>query len=486
MTVTSPGLTPAQLAAMNWRFTPTGYGAKLGGLTLPRHVRVIGEALRDLVFGDDYDRLAIWMPPQHAKSTNCSLWLPVWYLDLFPRNQVLLASYAARWARKWGWHVRNTILRHQDMLRVRLEPDFKARDQWFTTEGGGMATAGMDGGFTGFPGHLIVIDDPFKNWQEAHSEVYRDRARDVYRSVLYTRKHKQTKIVELQTRWHEDDLGGWLEEQSKSGEGDRYKVLRLPALCDDPDNDPLGRAEGEALWPEMHSRESLIQTQKVVGSYFFTGMYQQRPAPEEGGILKRGWWRWYDALPQPLDWDELIWSWDMAFKDAETSSYVVGQLWGRIGADKYLIWQSREHRDFPATIKEVGRAAQLWRAEGVDGRLKLVEDKANGPAVIQVLQGHVPGLVARSPKGSKESRVRAISPDVEAGNVWLPSPDHLRQRRPDLQFPVLEFVDEASTFPNATHDDQVDAMTQAILEMGVDVDYGMTAAYVDARLAGRR
>lgn len=479
MTLAQPGLTPAQLAALNWRFTPTGYGAKLGGLDHPRHIRVLGQALSDLVFGD-HDRLLVFMPPRHAKSTTCSIWLPTWFLDCFPDKQVLLASYAHRLARKFGWQVRQLIRQHEDFLRVRLAPDFKARDQWFTTEGGGMATAGMDGGFTGQPGDLVIVDDPYKGWKEAHSEVVREAVEDVYKSVLYTRREPGTKIVVLLTRWHEDDLGGWLENESSAGTGDKFRVLRMPAICDDEANDPLGRKEGEALWPERHPLEALERSRRVLGTYFFTGMFQQRPSPEEGAILKRGWWKWYDVMPGPLDWDELIQSWDMAFKDAETSSYVVGQLWGRIGADKYLIDQVRGHWDLPETIRQVVGLTQKWWDQGLDARLKLVEDKANGPAVVQVLQGRIPGLVSVTPQGSKESRVRAVSADVEAGNVWLP--DDAVQ--PD--FDAMAFVDEAAAFPNGSHDDMVDACTQAILRMGVDTVYDQGADWIDMRLAGRR
>lgn len=478
MTLAEPGLTAEQLAAMNWRFTPTGYGAKLGGLVHPRHVQLLGHTLADLVTGDDFDRLLVFMPPRHAKSTTCSVWLPLWFLDLFPEKQVLLASYAHKLARKFGWQVRQLVMQHHRFLRVRLAPDFKARDQWFTTAMGGMSTAGMDGGFTGQPGHLVVVDDPYKGWAEAHSEVVRESVEDVYKSVLYTRREPGTKIVVLQTRWHEDDLGGWLERESDNGTGDRFRVLRMPAICDDPADDPLGRAEGEALWPERHPVEALERAKKVLGTYFFTGMFQQRPSPEEGSQLKRGWWRWFDRMPQPHDWDELLWSWDMAFKDAQTSSYVVGQLWGRIGADKYLIHQVRDHMDFPTTVRMV-RLVSAERLERPHARLQVIEDKANGPAVIQVLSGQVPGLVPWSPPGSKESRVHAVSADVEAGNVWLPDPAI-------ATFDVLGFVEECAQFPNGSHDDQVDAFTQAILRMGVQTDQEPMEAYEDLRAYGRR
>jgi predicted phage terminase large subunit-like protein len=470
------GLDVDRIARLNWRLTPTGYGAKLGRLVHPPHILHLGETLARVGSGE-IDRCIIEMPPRHAKSTTASEWFPVWLLDLWPDLRILLASYAAEFAQEWGWKVRQDIGRHRDRLRVRLAPDFKARNLWFTTDGGGMATAGVDGGFTGRPGHVIIIDDPFKNWQEAHSRTIRDKVWNFYTSVIYTRLEPGTRIVVLMTRWHEDDLIGRLLAAQEAG-GDHWHRVHLPALCEDPASDPLGRKAGEPLWPERHPLERLEQTRKVVGSYLFAGMYQQRPAPEEGSLLKRGWWRWYTHMPEPHAWDELMWSWDMAFKDAETSSYVVGQLWGRIGADKYLIHQIRDHMDFPTTCKAVRLAAQPV-LERPHAHLHLVEDKANGPAVISTLRGQVAGLVAQPVRGSKEARTIAASADVEAGNVHLPDPAI-------ATFDVLGFVEECATFPNGSNDDQVDAFSQAIMRFGIDRHIDAVMPYVDQRLVGRR
>ncbi len=165
-------------------------------------------------------------------------------------------------------------------------------------------------------------------------------------------------------------------------------------------------------------------------------------------MLKRSWWRYYQVVPERFD--ELILSWDMTFKDTKASAFVVGQVWGRRGADLFLLAQVRDRMAFPATKAAVRRLAAQWP----QARAKLVEDKANGPAIIDELRSEIPGLIAITPEGSKPARVAAISARIEAGNVYLPDPGIA---------PWIEgFVNECAAFPNGTNDDQVDAMSQAL------------------------
>lgn len=234
-----------------------------------------------------------------------------------------------------------------------------------------------------------------------------------------------------------DDLAGRLLRAQEEG-GDKWEVVRLPALAEE--NDPLGRAPGEALCPALFTRETLERTKIRVGSYWWNALYQQRPSPDEGGMLKRSWWKFYRQAPAAFD--EIIQSWDMAFKETSTSDYVVGQVWGRKGADKYLLDQVRDRMDFPATIQAVKSLSAKWP----QARAKLVEDKANGPAVIATLKREIPGLIPVEPQGSKEARVAAVSPDIEAGNVYLPDPS--------IAPWVQEFIEECAAFPKGAHDDQ--------------------------------
>jgi predicted phage terminase large subunit-like protein len=281
----------------------------------------------------------------------------------------------------------------------------------------------------------------------------REKVWEWYQSTLYTRLTPDGRIIIVMTRWHEDDLVGRLlkkeadEIREGTHQGERWTVINFPAIAEE--NDYLGRKPGEALWPEFGFDEMrLAQIKSDVGSYVFNALYQQRPSAAEGNMIKRHWWRFYKVDPQDMEFDELIQSWDCSFKDSDGSDYVVGQVWGRIGADKYLVDQVRDRMDINDTMKAITNISQKWP----NARLKLIEDKANGPALISMLSRKLGGMVAVKPKESKQARVSIILPDIEGGNVYLP------QNRPWVQ----EFIDECSSFPNGAHDDMVDAMSQAL------------------------
>jgi predicted phage terminase large subunit-like protein len=208
-----------------------------------------------------------------------------------------------------------------------------------------------------------------------------------------------------------------------------------------------------------------------MGSYAAAGQLQQRPSPAEGGILKRHWWRFYREAPRQFS--EVIQSWDCAFKDTRTSDFVVGQVWGRNGADKYLLDQVRGRMDCPATIQAVKRLSEKWS----QAQAKLVEDKANGPAVIATLKHEIAGLIAVNPEGGKEVRAHAVSAQIEAGNVYLPDPT--------IAPWITGFIEECAAFPNGAYDDQVDAMSQALnrLRKSPSLDPEFFRACMDANLS---
>jgi predicted phage terminase large subunit-like protein len=191
--------------------------------------------------------------------------------------------------------------------------------------------------------------------------------------------------------------------------------------------------------------EVLERFKKDLGSYGYAGQYQQRPSPAEGGILKRGWWRRYDTAPERFD--QVIQSWDFAFKDSKDSDFVLGQVWGRVGANKYLLDQMRGKFSFTASLAAMRAMSLRWPA----AHLKLVEDKANGSAIIDALRNELSGIVPTQPQGSKEARAQAAAPDLEAGNYWLPKTGEW----------VEEFIEECAAFPLGKNDDVVDAWSQA-------------------------
>ena len=258
-------------------------------------------------------------------------------------------------------------------------------------------------------------------------------------------------LLSHNTRWHQADLVGWLMD----GHADGWEVVNLPALAEP--GDAMGRSEGEALCPERWPVEALEQTRAGLAPIIWLAMYQQHPVPPEGQIIKGEWIKHWSALPE--QWDRLIKSWDMSFKDLETSSYVVGQVWGLKGADAYLLDQVRERLDFVATLSAVERLDASWP----DATETLIEDKANGTAVMAMLRSKIPGLIPIQPQGSKVARLYAVSPYFEAGNVLAP---------PAQLYPwVNEWIGELTTFPGSLNDDQVDSSSQALSRL-----YGRTRA----------
>lgn len=411
------------------------------------HLLHLNRKLIDVAAGR-IKRLMVSMPPRHGKSLLISHYFPAWYLGVFPDNRIILTSYEADFASSWGRKARDLLEEYgPSLFGIRVSGKSSAANRW-DIEGheGGMVTAGVNGPITGKGADIGIIDDPVKNDQEAMSVTYQKRTWEWYKSTFRTRIQKDGAIILIMTRWHENDLAGKLLAAQEE-DGEKWDVISLPAIAEE--GDLLGREPDLPLCPDLFTKEALESIRKAVGSFWWASLYQQRPSPAEGGIFKRNWWQYYRRVPDRFD--EIIQSWDMAFKDTKTADFVVGQVWGRKGADKYLLDQVRDRMDFPATVQAVRSLSAKWP----QARNKLVEDKANGPAVIATLKNEIPGLIAVNPEGGKVVRAQAASPDIEAGNVYLPDPSVAPW--------VHDFIEECAAFPNGANDDQVDAMTQALI-----------------------
>jgi predicted phage terminase large subunit-like protein len=206
------------------------------------------------------------------------------------------------------------------------------------------------------------------------------------------------------------------------------------------------------LWPERFNVETLDNFKREMGSGAFNAQYQQHPSLPEGNIFKREWWRLYDRKPAEMAVEmETLWqSWDMAFKETKDSDFVVGQVWGLKGANRYLLDEVRGRMDFVGTKAAVRMLTEKWPA----AKKKLVEDKANGPAIISELRNSIIGLIAVEPDGSKEARAYSVTPEIESGNVYLPSPANCSW--------IDDYIEELSAFPKGANDDRVDTTTQAL------------------------
>lgn len=421
-----------------------------------KHLDVLDKALKDVSEGR-IKRLIVTMPPRHGKSERVSKKFPAWHLGRNPQDEMIISSYSVDLSRGFSLIAKQTLELNHAVFGNKIDPKRAAAEAWgMAGYRGGLSAAGVGGPITGKGARIAIIDDPVKNAEEANSETMRNKIWDWYQSTLYTRLTPDGRIIVVMTRWHEDDLVGRLLKKERediengSHRGERWTVINFPAIAEE--NDILHRVPGEPLWPEYgFDAERLEQIKSDVGSYVFNALYQQRPSAQEGAMLKRNWWQYYTSDPKVMKFDEMLQSWDCTFKDSDGSDFVVGQVWGRIGADKYLIDQVRDRMDINATMNAIINMTNKWPK----ATLKLIEDKANGPAVIQMLKRKVGGLVPVNPDGGKMSRASAIAPEVEAGNVYLPSSAAW----------VQDFVEECAAFPKGANDDQVDAMTQAIKRM---------------------
>jgi predicted phage terminase large subunit-like protein len=448
-------------------------------------LRLVDDELQAVLDRPD-GRLIVELPPQEGKSTRVAKDFIVWVLKQRPWTRCVGASYGQGLANRNGRSIRNLIRSNPD-LGLQLAADNGSASEWqLAGHDGGLVSVGIGAGLTGRPADLMVIDDPIKDRKEADSETYRDSVWDWWTDVASTRLAPGAPVVLILTRWHEDDLAGRL---LAAEDGHLWKVLRIPAEADhDPEKgetDPLGREPGEFL--ESARGRTVEQWQAIktrVGSRTWQSLYQGRPTAAEGNMFKRADWKFYTVPPwiehddgrrTVIGYDDMLGSWDMTFKDTKGTDKVSGQVWMRRGADVYLLDRVNRRMDFVETLRSFVSLSAKWP----QALLKLVEDKANGPAVISMLSRSVPGIVPEEPHGGKEARAAAVSPLQEAGNVWLP--------HPDLCPWVDDFIEEHAAFPTGAHDDDVDSMSQAlnrlILQPLLTGDLVVTAEDLDDELA---
>jgi predicted phage terminase large subunit-like protein len=438
---------------------------------------LIDAALVDVAAGR-CDRLIVSMPPQEGKSERTTHVGVLWMLRRNPNLRIGIVSYGEDIARRFSYSIRNDISTFDGSegvadLGISLRSDTKAAARWNLANPakGGVYAIGIGGALTGRPLDLLVIDDPVKDYRAADSALLSELAWQWWMSVARPRLAPGAPVIVILTRWHEADLAGRFlakqaeDEASALPHYDRWRVINIPAQADfDPakgQSDPLSRQPGEfMLSARGRTNVQWEATKAATSARIWTSLYQGRPSPETGDVLERQWWRRYetplwtqdpDGSYRIADAKTVIQSWDMAFKDTKSSDFVVGQVWAQRGADVFLVDQVRARLSFSASLAAVRRMTKRWP----QAKTKLVEDKANGTAVIDSLKSELGGIIPITPHESKYARASAISPWVEGGNAHLPA-------TPVALFDVEAFIEEATAFPNGAHDDQVDAMSQAL------------------------
>ncbi len=423
------------------------------------HIDLLAEYLEAVTAGE-ITRLLVNIPPRYMKSLLISVFWPTWEWIERPSSRWLCVSYNEALATKHSLD-RRTVLQsawYQQRWgdRVQLAPDQNEKTEFQNTRRGVMFATSMGGSVTGKGGNRIVVDDPH-NPNQMDSDAQRGAAITFFRQTLSTRLNdrKRDAIVVVMQRLHERDLSAVCLDLD-------FTHVCLPVEAETPtpivfprSRRVISREPGDLLWPARDGRAELDEQRRLLGSAGFAGQYQQRPAPAGGIIFQRDWWRFYDELPELTEFAQ---SWDMAFKDTPDSDYVVGLVAGRSGADIYLLDRVKGQWSFSESCRQVVALSQRYRQT----TRKLIEDAANGPAIIDALHHQVVGIVAVTPQGGKLARARAVQPLVEAGNVYLPNPRPHGRLIPARAW-VEEFLHQCTMFPHGAHDDDVDALTQLLV-----------------------
>ena len=411
---------------------------------LAHHHRLIVDKLERIERGE-IDRLMIFLPPRHGKSLIASQLFPAWYLGRHPDRSIIASSYGSELATDFGRRVRNLIsdgLFQSIFPGAKLAGDSTAAHRFALSKGGNYYAVGAGGPITGRGADLLLIDDPIKGREDANSESYRRQLHEWYESVAYTRLQPSGAVVIISTRWHQDDLAGWLLREHPE---ENWAVLNLPAIAEEEEG---WRSEGAALWEKKFPLKRLAQIREAVGGATWAALYQQRPAAAEGAIFKREWWKTFAPATLPARFEQVVISLDTAFKAGSSNDFSVGLVLGVGEVGYYVLDIWRDRVEFPALKRQVEMLALKWNPDRV-----LVEDKASGQSLIQELQSN-----SRLPidpikvDSDKVTRATAITPLVEAGKVFLLE---------DADW-LDDFLEEVSSFPAAPHDDMVDAVSQAL------------------------
>lgn len=439
-----------------------------------RHIELLAQKLQ-LVEQGKIKRLMVFLPPRSTKSVICSKLFPAWYMGNHANHEILSISHSDQLAADFGRSVRDIV--NNDLYKAMfpnttLRSDVRAAGKWQTNQNGVYIAAGVRSQIAGRGCHIALLDDVMSE-EDAFSEAGRRYVKEWYPAGLRTRLMPGGGIVIINTRYHEDDLCGWLLEMEKrqqrealvdpSLELDNWEVIRIPAWLDESSAELLGLPVGSSYFPEWKPDNLLLKDEIEIrsqnGSRYWQSLYMQDPVPDEGGLIKKEWFHVYTD-EEPPDCDFILQTYDTAFSTRTTADYSVIQTWGifhQVTSDSagveyrvpnlILLSSKRDRLEYPELRSLAQKMYDKYKPDAV-----IVEKKASGQSLIQDLRRAGLPVVEYNPDKDKVSRVNACTPILESGRVWIP----------DTSF-AEDLVSEASSFPYAAHDDQVDAMSMAIL-----------------------
>ena len=409
------------------------------------------EKFSEQVANKESPRLMLFMPPRHGKSTLASIAFPAWHLGRHPQHEFISCSYSGSLAMNFSRKVRQVLREpvYKNIFeKTRLDKDSQSVESWNTSDGGGYVAAGVGGGITGKGAHVLLIDDPVKNREDAESDNNREATWDWYTSTAYTRLAPGGGVLVILTRWHDDDLAGRLLRFAEEG-ADQWEAVKYPAIAE---MDEPFRNEGEPLHPERYSVDALEQIKKAIGPRDWTALYQQNPVSDEGDYFSRDMIRYYED--GDVDYDKLRYycAWDLAIGQRDRNDYSVGMV---IGVDEYdqlyVVDVVRGKYDGFELVERILDLYEQWRP-GIVGIEKGHIEMALGPFLEKrtrerkLNEAYFKDL--KVGRRDKEARARAIQGRMQQGMVYFPK---------DAVW-TGPLVAELLRFPNGIHDDQVDAL----------------------------
>jgi predicted phage terminase large subunit-like protein len=409
-----------------------------------KHHKKISEQFNRLAEGK-INRLIINMPPRHTKSEFASFLLPAWMIGKNPKLKIIQTTHTTELAVRFGRKAKHLIDSpdYKKYFKTTLREDSQAAGRWETEQGGEYFAAGVGSAITGRGADLLIIDDPHSE-QDAMNPEALERAYEWYTSGPRQRLQPGGKIVVVMTRWSLKDLTGALVGAQKGIKSDQWEMIQFPAIL--PTNKPV--------WPEYWKLSELESVKASLSIQKWNAQWMQNPTSEEGSIIKREWWRKWDKDYIP-DLEHVIQSYDTAFLKKESADYSAITTWGVFyptedsGPNLILLDSLKKRLEFPELRREALQQYYYWRPDSV-----VVESKASGlPLTFELRKMGIPVINFTPSKGNdKHSRVNAVAPLFESGQIWAPEADFAE-----------EVIEECAAFPFGDHDDLVDSMTQALM-----------------------
>ena len=409
-------------------------------------------------------KIIINMPPRHGKTAFCSEWMPLWFLNNYPTKNIILATYNQNYATHLGRKVKDLINRYENILEINIRKDAKSANNFILQSGGGMISIGANGTMTGRGADLLLIDDPIKNDAQANSITYRDNIWEWFNATAFTRIEPNGSVVIIMTRWHQDDLTGRIINSNNFNE---WMHIKLPAIAEI--NDQLKREIGTPLWCEKFNIKKLNQIKKQIGEFWFAALYQQNPLNFMGNIFKRKSFRYFFIQ------DEIYTLRNSVYLDNKTNQhnssfneYIIHPKDCSIFAVCDLATTTKETSDYTVIIvfavtpnQQILILDVVRKKFEASQHLEIITDIYNKFKPIEIGIEAVQYQIALVQMARKNGiPVKELRPDKDKVSRALPMTTLLENEKVfflnDANW-LYDFEEELLNFPNAKHDDQVDA-----------------------------